>query len=144
MVEIPEEKLKQLFRGFLKRGAIFWVQQYAPLETGPADKFVIVLNREFTEGRDIHHVLATSKTEKLPFPSFAVLIPAGTLGCFPRDTAIQCREVKSLYYEEFEAKYLTGTLKIKDVLPAEILAKVDAILKTSPYLAPRIAREILA
>ena len=143
MVGIPRDALEKLLDRFLKRGVVLRVEKYPNLVTGPKDKYLVLLNVQFIRGGQMFHVLTTSQVESIPFPQFAVVVPKGTVAYFPLDTAIQCREVHSLTWQELADRYADGTLKFVGELPPEVQGKIDAILRTSRHLAPKVALEIL-
>src|SRR5438552_17394531 len=93
MVDVPRDVRLNLFPKFLSRGSVLWVQRYQRLVTGPKDKYIVLLNREFREGTPIYHVLTTSQVDKLKFPEYAVVLPERTVRFFPLATAIQRRQV---------------------------------------------------
>ncbi len=132
-----------MFPRFLQRGAVLRVEMYPFPTSDPRDKYIVLLNREFRRDTPIYHVLTTTQIEGIPFPKLAVVIPADTLSFFRRETAIYCREIHAFDYDGLAERYADDTISFVGTLPAEILEKLDAILRTSIYIAPKIAREIL-
>ena len=147
MVNIPGEALAELFGRFLERGAVLRVEKYSGLVTGTRDKYLVLLNISFSESQGVHHVLTTSQVDKIRQFSWSkdlvIIIPSGTLGFFPKETAINCREVRSLGYATLKARYVDGTLRFVGKLPDAVIERIDVALRRSPHLPPRVAREIL-
>ncbi len=146
MVHLPREVRDQLFDKFLARGEVLRVGNYPKLQTGPKDKFIILLNHRFVPDKAIYHVLTTSQVEKIKvfpwFRRYAVVVPRGTATFFPLDTAIVCREVQNLSYEVLKGRYADGTIQFVGKLPAMAMEQIDGILKISPYVSPEIQEQI--
>src|SRR3989442_6903641 len=121
MVDIPREARLALFPTFLRRGAVIRVDQYPFLYEGPKDKFLILLNQQFSPDRPLYCVLTTSRTEALPFPALTVVLPAGTMTFFRLATAIPCREVHSVAFAYLAERYAAGKLSFVGQLPPAIM-----------------------
>ena len=143
MVEVSREARLALFPTFLRRGTVIRVEQYPFLYQGPRDKFLVLLNQQFRTDRPLYCVLTTSRTEALPFPNLTIVLQAGTVPFFRRDTAIPCREIIPLDFGFLAQRYADSKLTFVGELSAAVMTELDRILAASPYLARAIAREIL-
>ena len=148
MVRIPPDALTTLFPGFLQRGGVIRVEKYPRLFTGPRDKFLILLNHAFGPAIPVHHVLTTSQTDKIRRFSwadrFVVIVHAGGLPFFPLETAVNCRDVHSIEFDYLQQCYADGSLTFVGNVPEDMMSRIDGILRASPYLTPKVARDIFA
>ena len=144
MIDIPEGEQRKVFRANFVHGAIFLFEQYVFEDNTAKPKFILVLNPK-DENEYSHFCLPTSKVLKIRSNPLRLarsyILPAGTVNCFPKETAIEVTSIRSKEYVWFEKKYISHTFGFKleyiQRMPESIMDDIKELILTSPYLSPQ-------
>lgn len=147
MIQFSDEFRIQHLIGSLVRGRILKVKFDRTYLSDPKiearHKFVIVLNSPQSDD-PVLFVFTTSQVERFAdFDGDIVTIPAGLYGCFPLDTALDCREVHEISIERLKDRCHSDELTFEGQLSKEDLETVLETVQKSRLISRRQKRRIL-
>jgi len=134
------------FSSQITRGAITFLKsvQFSP-EEPVHDKFLLILNGNNQEEK-IYYFFSTSQLgfyNKHPnFKSQFVYIQSGTVEYWPKPTVINCMKEYYIYRDKLLDKYSRGDFEYRGHLPDELMADVDAIIKSSTVISDVVKQKI--
>ncbi|MCH8026960.1 MAG: hypothetical protein IID63_02430 [candidate division Zixibacteria bacterium] len=149
MIDIPEGEQRKVFQTHFVHGAIFRIEKFIFEDKTAKPKFILILNPK-DENQYCHFCLPTSnvlriRTNPLKFDR-SYILPAGTVNCFPKETAIEVTSIRSKEYVWFEEKYISHAfgykLEYKQKMPELIMNDIKELILMSPYLSPRLKLKI--
>lgn len=132
-MKLPEELALEHLRKNLTRGKIFWFR--ATLLDNPAirerEKFAVVVSCAI-ENDEVMFLYTTSQHieeyRASPLSDEVLFCAAGSYACFPRETAIPVRNIKTLTVRAFAA-LLPDRFQLLDSLSGSDLALIDRALR---------------
>lgn len=145
MVNLPEDLNNAAFDGMLKKGSVLQTQFVCHDEI-PRSHYHIILNFD-TCDNDLVYIISTSQLEfynnNPGFNSDIVRISKNQVPFLSKESILNCRQVFSINRSIFKKRYSDGTLEFVGEISVDIINSIDAIIKQSRFISPRIKREIL-
>lgn len=145
MIDVPASISDNIFERELKRGTVIRTQYRFP-DGSTRNKYLIVLNRN-VGGPTIIFVLTTSQMEFYKkYPQFnpdILVLSAGTVSFFAKETVIDCRQVHKLSRDQLKRNFQGGLLQFAGVLPFEHLTGLDRIIRRSRFISSDDKKHIL-
>jgi hypothetical protein len=143
MIDLPEGTRAEFFGKVFVRGAIFYCENYSFDDGTTRDKFLLIMNPTCEKGYS-HYFLATSQIDKILssriLKNESLIIPAGSVGCFSKDTGITVRWSYSGLLSYFQKRFLDSgyqeRLEFREMLPAQYLDEIVRLVRASKYLSP--------
>jgi hypothetical protein len=150
MVDLPDSAKRLAFQELFVRGAIFFCENYVFDDSSHRSKLLLVMNPG-NDAEECCYYLPTSKVEKIrssPILSQgAVIVSAGTMECFPVETAINTRSYLTKKRVHFESRYvhpnIYGELSYRCICDEAVMREIDTRIRASIHIPLAMKKRLL-
>lgn len=136
MVEFPDHVYNNVFDGEIKKGTI--VKTNLLCHDGIERPHYFITLSPDTNNDPLVFVISTTQLKFYNdhpfFNKEIVRIPVGQVECLTLESIIDCRKLTKIARNKLQESYRQGLLIFCGIMPAEIMAQIETIVKESRFI----------